>query len=187
VRDAVASAGGAITIDSAPGRGTVVDIYLPLAEQAATRLPWLRPAALAGDAARAPEQTVPVALIADDEPALRDLLDKLLIRLGFMVVLASDGASALAKTSEMNRLDLVVCDLHMPQMDGLELGRRVRNTHPGAAILLLTGAPPAAAVADRNLRILRKPFEWRDLRDVVLQLVPVASDPAELDTRSPAV
>jgi two-component SAPR family response regulator len=75
----------------------------------------------------------------------------------------------------------------MPQIDGLELGRRVRDIHPQVAIVLLTGAPPTTDVADHNLRVLRKPFEWRDLRDAVLHLIPVADEPSELDARSPAL
>jgi signal transduction histidine kinase len=182
VRDAVTAAGGAITIDSAPDRGTVVDLYLPLAEQQPVRLSTMRPAVVAESA----RDVAPTALIADDESALRDLLDTLLSRLGFEVTIASDGADALAKSGGIDRLDLVVCDLRMPHLDGLELSRRIRDTHPAAAILMITGAPPTTPVADRNLRILRKPFEWRDLRNAVMDLIPDAVDPDTLSPPFPA-
>ncbi|HSK96058.1 MAG TPA: ATP-binding protein, partial [Euzebyales bacterium] len=158
VHETVTAAGGAIAIDSTPGRGTVIDVYLPLAAQQAVRLQPLRPPALPRGAAPAP--TSRVALVADDEPALRDLLCDLLRGLGFDVTVATDGAAALDVARRLDRLDLVVSDLRMPRLDGLELRRQVRALHARAAIVLLSGAPPAAPVADRNLRIVHKPFEW---------------------------
>lgn len=188
VRDTVAAAGGAVRIDSAPGRGTVVDIYLPLAARQGVRLQPLRPAALGQGAVAPQDQQSRVALVADDEPALRELLGELLERLGFTVVAAADGPAALLAARELDRLDLVVSDLLMPQMNGLELARRIRTVHRRTAIVLLSGAPPKTPIADRNLRVLRKPFEWTDLRDAVASLTPVPVTPAaELEAPSPAV
>jgi CheY-like chemotaxis protein len=104
-----------------------------------------------------------------------------------VITVAADGAAALAVARQLEQLDLVVSDLRMPHLDGLELGRQARALHARAAIVLLSGAPPVTAVTDRNLRILRKPFEWNDLREVVLSLLPAESPPAaELETPSPA-
>jgi signal transduction histidine kinase/CheY-like chemotaxis protein len=202
VHETVTAAGGAISIASTPGGGTVIDVYLPLATQQAVRLQPLRPAALPRGSAGAAAPTSRIALIADDEPALRELLSGLLSRLGFEVTVAADGAAALALAREFDRLDLVVSDVRMPHLDGLELGRRVRALHARVAIVLLSGAPPATPAADRNvaaretragasgpedMRILRKPFEWSDLRDTVLSLVGGDSDPAaQLEAPSPA-
>ena len=189
VRDTVTAAGGTIGIDSAPGHGTVIDLYLPLATQQATRLqplPLRRPRR--SDGVAAPDAGARVALIVDDEPALRHLLPELLGRLGYDAVVAGDGASALEVAQDLDRLDLVVSDLLMPQMNGLELARRVRGVHGHAAVVLLSGAPPTTPIADRNLRVLRKPFEWNDLRDAVLSLTPRDSGPpAALEASLPAV
>jgi signal transduction histidine kinase/CheY-like chemotaxis protein len=190
VRDTVNAAGGTIGIDSAPGHGTVIDLYLPLATQQATRLQPLplRPPQRTDGAAPAPDAGARVALIVDDEPALRHLLPELLGRLGYDAVVAGDGASALEVARDLDRLDLVVSDLLMPQMNGLELARRVRGIHGHAAVVLLSGAPPTTPIADRNLRVLRKPFEWNDLRDAVLSLTPRDSGPpAALEASLPAV
>lgn len=170
VHHAIAGAGGTVGIDSAPGHGTVVDLYLPLAARQTARLQPLRPAPLSNGAPPAPDTAARTALIVDDEPALRHLLPELLGRLGYDAVVAGDGASALEIAGELDRLDLIVTDLLMPQMNGLELARRVRNIHGRAAVVLLSGAPPTTPIADRNLRVLRKPFEWNDLRDAVLSL-----------------
>jgi signal transduction histidine kinase/CheY-like chemotaxis protein len=188
VHEAVTAAGGVVKVDSAPGRGTVIDVYLPLATQQATRLQPLRPAALPRGAAPVPAPpTSRVALVADDQPTLRELLRSLLHRLGFEVMVAADGAAALAVARQLDRLDLVVSDLRMPRLDGVELGRQVRSLHAGVAVVLLSGSPAAPPAVERNVRILRKPFEWNDLRDVVLDLLPVdGGPPAELETPSPA-
>jgi signal transduction histidine kinase/CheY-like chemotaxis protein len=173
VHRTVTAAGGAIRIDSAPGRGTVIDVYLPLTTQQTVRLQPLRPAPLPrrspGVGAPAPR----IALIAEDEPALRELLQELVSALGFETAVAADGATAVAMAHDLDRLDLVVSDLRMPQLDGLELARQIRTLHAQAAVVLLSGAPPETPVADRTLRILRKPFEWAELREAVRSLIPI--------------
>lgn len=186
VRDTVGGAGGVIGIASAVGRGTTVEIYLPLAARETARLQPLRPRALAagpivsddgGGGGR-------IALLVDDEPAVRELLAELLGRLDFTVTVAADGDSALAKAEELDRVDLVVSDLRMPGIDGLTLARQLRRTHRHAAIVLLTGAPPSAPIADRKLRVVRKPFDWETLRDAVQDLLPT-TDPVTVDVLEP--
>ncbi len=173
VRDTVTAAGGVIGIASAPGRGTTVEIYLPLAAQEAVRLQPLRPLALTAATAD-DESSDRIALLVDDEPAVRDLLSTLLERLGYTVVAAADGQRALTLAGDLERVELVVSDLRMPGMDGLTLGRELRRSHPQTAVILLTGAPPAAPIADRRLRVVRKPFDWETLRDAVASLSPPA-------------
>lgn len=188
VRDTVTGAGGTIGIDSAPGHGTVIDLYLPLAVRQAARLQPLRPTALPTGAPPARDPGTRIALIVDDEPALRHLLPELLGRLGYDAVVAGDGASALKVARDLDHLDLLVSDLLMPHMNGLELARRVRGLHGRAAVVLLSGAPPMTPIADRNLRVLRKPFEWNDLRDAVLSLTARDAAPAAaLGASLPAV
>jgi CheY-like chemotaxis protein len=186
VHQTVTAAGGVISVDSAPGRGTVIDVYLPLAAQQTVRLQPLRPAALPRRSHGAPAPSSKIALIADDEPALRRLLQELLCGLGFEAIVAADGATAVAMARELDRLDLLVSDLRMPQMDGLELARQVRAVHAQAAIVLLSGAPPATPPADRNLRILRKPFEYTDLREAVSSLTGIDSGPAAENLEAPS-
>ena len=186
VRDAVIAAGGVVGLDSGAGRGTTIEVYLPLAAREPVKLQPLRPAALPhGSTPSMPRARV--ALVADDEPAVRTLLYELLGRLGFDVTVAADGASALRIGRELERLDVVVSDFRMPQLDGLELGRQLRKVHQRTGIVLLSGAPPATPLGDHNLRIVRKPFDWMSLRDAVLAVTlaePVAA--AELQASYPA-
>ena len=180
VREVVGEAGGVIGIASAVGRGTTVEIYLPLAARETARLQPLRPRALtAGPTDAGADAARRVALLVDDEPAVRDLLTELLERLEFAVSVAADGDDALAQADQLDRVDLLVSDLRMPGIDGLTLGRQLRRSHPHAAVVLLTGAPPSAPIADRTTRVVRKPFDWETLRDAVLELLPapVMADP----------
>ena len=76
-------------------------------------------------------------LIADDEPAVRDLLCDLLGHSGYEVVGAADGGEALRKLAETD-FDLVICDILMPEVDGLELIIQVKNEHPDVAIIAMS-------------------------------------------------
>jgi CheY-like chemotaxis protein len=191
VREVVGDAGGVIGIASAVGRGTTVEIYLPLAARETARLQPLRPRALAaGPTDAGTDAGRRVALLVDDEPAVRDLLTELLERLEFAVSVAAGGDDALAQAEQLDRVDLLVSDLRMPGIDGLTLGRQLRRTHPRAAVVLLTGAPPPAPIADRTMRVVRKPFDWETLRDAVLELLPApveaAPDAEALEPMYPA-
>lgn len=190
VRETVAAVGGVICVDSVVGRGTTIEIHLPLAARAAARLQPLRPPPLpagppapTSEPAAADDPDRRVALLVDDEPSVRTLVADLLARLGFTVHIAAGGAGALALARDLDHVDLVVSDLRMPDIDGLMLARRLRTIHRHTAIVLLTGAPPSAPIADRKLRVVRKPFDWEALRDAVRSLMP---PPAELEPSYPA-
>jgi len=78
-------------------------------------------------------------LVVDDDTAARDAVAEIGRLAGFDVRVASNGAEALAAAVADDELDAIVCDLVMPQMDGLELANRVRECRPKVAILLMTG------------------------------------------------
>jgi DNA-binding NtrC family response regulator len=88
-------------------------------------------------------------LVADDEPALLSLFRKVLEREGFEVVTADDGVGALALI-EAGGIEILVTDIEMPHMTGLELIERVRQHAPGLPVIIMTGGSalktaPAAA------------------------------------------
>lgn len=192
VRSTIERAGGVVTIDSVPQRGTVVELYVPLTRRTHARLQPLRalalprttpthqthgpatPARVAHRDAVAPvgpgaadRHATPVALVVDDEPALRELLAGLLGRLGYDTIAAADGERGLAQARRLERLDLLVSDVVMPNVDGLELLRGVRGRFDQVAAVLLSGAALPGPITDPGVRVLRKPFEWTDLRDAV--------------------
>jgi two-component system response regulator PilR (NtrC family) len=116
----------------------------------------------------------PHLLVVDDEPALRELLPMIFAREGYRVSTAESGERALDRWSEL-RPDLVVCDLNMPGMDGLELLRHVRER--GAAegrdvpVVLVTAygsvATAVTAMKDGAFDYVAKPFHNDELRLVV--------------------
>ena len=78
-------------------------------------------------------------LVIDDEPGIRDLLDTLLTRKGFGVVLADSGQKGL-EVFRRARPDAVVLDLKMPGMDGLTVLQEIRRLNPTQPVIILTGA-----------------------------------------------
>jgi two-component system cell cycle response regulator len=78
-------------------------------------------------------------LVADDEPAMRAVLTRLLARAGYQVTQANDGVEAWERIGA-DAPDLVVCDWMMPQMDGLEICHRLRARGPGTPFVILVSA-----------------------------------------------
>jgi CheY-like chemotaxis protein len=88
---------------------------------------------------RKAEQMVPGAvLVVDDEELLRDLLTRILQRNGLRVLTAANGEEAL-EVLEANKVSVVVSDVAMPQMDGLKLLAKVKESNPDLPVLLVTG------------------------------------------------
>ena len=128
---------GGIRVRSEPGRGTAVTVLLPPAEDA-------EPAAAAAESeppARAePWRGQGTVLLVDDEEAVRILAERMLRRLGFAVITAADGASAIELFRASGReITAVVLDLTMPAMDGGETLRALRAADPGVRVLLASG------------------------------------------------
>ncbi len=104
----------------------------------------------------------PRVLVADDDPALRDLVAQALEDDGFAVRRARDGVEALA-AAERDPPDLVISDVQMPRLDGLELAARLAAR--GVPVLLLSAVVHPAP--RRGLAWLAKPFDLDELLAVV--------------------
>jgi CheY-like chemotaxis protein len=79
------------------------------------------------------------ALVVDDEPSVRRFVNRVLESAGYRTAMACDGVEALQVAEGLEALDLVVCDLAMPNMTGVDFGRRLRQSRPNIKILYLTG------------------------------------------------
>jgi CheY-like chemotaxis protein len=111
-------------------------------------------------------------LVVEDDPSLRVVIRMVLERAGYEIAEAPHGAAALEQVSE-TAPDLVLADLKMPVMGGLELIRRLR-ADPGTAsmpVVLLTGLAGAGEANQAANAVLGKPFEPVDLVAVVDRLV----------------
>jgi two-component system cell cycle response regulator CpdR len=105
-------------------------------------------------------------LLAEDDDSLRAFLARALERAGHEVLAVGDGLSAM--TALVNaRFDLLVADIVMPGMDGIELARRAGATYPDLRIMLITGFAALVLQARQNAptraRVFTKPIHLRDL------------------------
>jgi len=109
-------------------------------------------------------------LIVDDDEALAALMDRALRAEGYEVRRAGDGPAGL-KLLEEQPADLVLLDVRLPGMSGLEVLRQIREKHPRTLVLVITGysSLPVAleAVEGGAVGYLTKPFKMADLRDRV--------------------
>ena len=112
-------------------------------------------------------------LLAEDDESLRQFLARALTRAGHHVVDCGDGNDALAEIeSETAHFDLLLADIVMPGLDGIELARRAGELLPGLKVLFITGFAAVALHAKRSgpmedTKVLSKPFHLWDLVDQV--------------------
>jgi len=124
----------------------------------------------------APAPDLPVILIVDDEAGVRRLAGQILQRGGYRALEAADGVEALKILSAPPSLiALVLTDVRMPNMNGLELERVVHQRWPGLPVLLMSGEITKEWVSEtlgtRALDIIRKPFLGEHLLEVVHDLL----------------
>jgi signal transduction histidine kinase/ActR/RegA family two-component response regulator len=157
--------GGGLAIRSAPGRGTTVSLWVPVARsgRAADEA--------AGRAAVAAATTV---LLVDDEDLVREALAESLEERGHAVLRAKDGMSALAVLEAGAGVDVLLTDLSMPGMDGRAVIEGARRLRPGLAVVLLTGnaAEDWVPPSDGPFVLLRKPVGADALAVEVRRLAP---------------
>lgn len=141
----------------------------------ASRLPWGN-----GIGANAPDRTSCRAslLIVDDEPPLLDVISRYLEREGFAVSTAGTAADALALL-EVDQVDIMLCDVGLPDMDAVALVRAARCRAPAMRVLMFSGRHDAQ-VAETLLHAgasayITKPLPLRELRDIVDRAVAARS------------
>lgn len=167
----VARAGGRIEVDSAPGAGTSFHVDLPAVIGAATTPPD------AGADREAAGRDSGTVLLVEDNPAVLRLATKVLRRTGFQVLTATDGAEALRHLEGLGdeELDLLLTDAIMPGIRGSELAGAVRESHPRARVLFMSGYDAdeviGREVSDRAAGFLPKPFTPRELREKVREVL----------------
>jgi len=124
----------------------------------------------------------PKVLLVEDEELVRQLLARILTDSGYVVEEADNGASALQAARRLDgSLSLVITDVNMPVMDGLELARTLRQTDRIIPFLFITAIDPAL-VQEAGLqgKVLCKPFTPDLFLDAVAQLVVRVSGPGQV-------
>ncbi len=166
--------GGFIVVESEPDRGSAFSVHLPAAQGAA---PETRGAVVP------PDPTAPgggeTVLLVEDEASVREGIRNLLVRLGYRVLVASDGAEALASAAAHGaRIDLLVTDVVMPRMNGGELAARLRIERPETRVLFISGYDDAIleqhGFEGARVELLEKPFTLDALASRVRSILSAA-------------
>ena len=154
VHGIVAAAGGGLSVQSELGGGTTIRAFFPAADQAAVT----EAAPPAAVDVRSRGETL---LVVEDEPAVLQLVVRMLRRNGYSVIAAATGTQALALAAERD-FDMLLTDVVMPEISGLELAERISRLRPAVSVLFMSGYSPdlfgdKRAIAE-GIMLLQKPF-----------------------------
>ncbi len=170
----VRQSGGEIHVESTPGEGSTFRICLPRIDP----LPEA-PAPQANPETEQPSESI---LLVEDDPAVRRVAERILRGAGFRVRTAAHGHEALETCQrDLDGIDLLVTDLVMPRMSGLELAERLEMRHPGLRTLFVSGytdalLPPKEAW-QANRAFIAKPFAADSLTRKVRELLDARPQP----------
>jgi two-component system, cell cycle sensor histidine kinase and response regulator CckA len=122
-----------------------------------------------------PDAPSPTVLVVEDEPLVRELLTDTLRTEGYRVADAGNAAEAERLADELDRLDVLVADILLPQSSGFELACKIRRRHGSLGLVFVTGwRPDEVEVPEevaRPYQVLRKPLGGQDLIDAVAAAV----------------
>ena len=120
----------------------------------------------------------PRILLAEDDDAMRAYLERALDKAGYHVESVDRGTAAIPLLKQ-HRYDLLLSDIVMPEMDGIELARKCNELSPSTKVMFITGFAAVSLKASRQRptsRVLSKPFH---LRDLVLEVERALADPIQ--------
>lgn len=104
-----------------------------------------------------------VILLADDEPMVRNVVQAILARSGYAIITAADGQEAMdLSRAYSGKIDLVLSDIKMPGLNGIQLAECIRQQRPGTPVLLMSGFAPQDALPPGAV-LINKPFDYRNL------------------------
>ena len=151
------SSGGDVSVESTEGVGTTFTLCLPRTDKPMTASDLAPAAAEPDPLARKAEGRL---LLVEDDDAVAAGVGHMIRDLGYTYVRAAQAADALRLLEQGERFDLVFSDMVMPgDMDGLGLGKAIRERHPGLPVVLTTGYSEAAATATaERFQLLSKPY-----------------------------
>ena len=160
--NAVQRHNGVVEVKSEVGHGTVFRIYFPVEDEVAEET--------AADVQELDGgwNGYGIILVADDEGAIRDITTSLLERVGFRVITAADGLETVdLYTDHSEEISVLLMDINMPSLNGLEAALRIRHINPNLPILFMSGYP-REQVMDRfekqpHTDFIKKPFQSREL------------------------
>jgi CheY-like chemotaxis protein len=154
--------GGFVRIDSTPGRGATVRLYLP-ADEGKDQDPALSVTSAPPDPSEL-RSAVGTVLVVEDQENIRAQMVEALTEMGCVVMQAKDGPAGLRALQSRGPLDLLIADVGLPGLNGRQLADAAREINPKLPILLITGYA-GAALQDLapGMDVMRKPFSLDDL------------------------
>ena len=163
VKNYIEALGGVIEVESAPGAGTCMSIYLPLSVDKQV-------AAVEKDASLRPGRGE-LILLADDDLHVLDALSSILESANYRVVTAADGELAMAAFDKhADQLDMAIVDMVMPKASGLQAAEHMSQAHQNFPVALMTGYDKQGAMIsqqDCHYAVLRKPWDIHQLNSVL--------------------
>ena len=159
------ASGGAVRIESTPGRGTLVSLLLPRTLKSPAYTPELMPHAAddrPGNAAQ--------VLVVEDDDEVAALTVEMINQLGYGTTRVASAEAALGALADRRSVDIVFSDVMMPgRMNGVELAQEIRRRRPNLPVLLTSGYAEAARrkAGAQPIRIIPKPYRIDELRDAL--------------------
>lgn len=159
-------------IDSVPGRGTTVSLWVPAAEKDAVAADRNM-----GETGRTSGETLTRLMLVEDDPLVRDILARQMEEAGHIVIAVDSVDAALARLDVGEAIDVIVSDLSMPEANGVTFIREAQRRRPGLPAVLLTGfATSQAEIAiggavGGTFTLLRKPIAGHVLAERVAVLL----------------
>ena len=169
----VKQSGAAISVESAPGAGSRFSVYFPSSDgYALAQSPEQR--------LDSPSSGTETVLLVEDEDAVRNLVERVLVSRGYRVLSAEHGPDALMLASEQRgNIDLVLTDIVMPAMSGRELVEALRAARPAVRVLYMSGYTDDEIVRrglhDPSMSFIQKPFTAENLAMSVRKVLDTAA------------
>jgi len=161
--------GGEISVSSIEGKGAMFQMFLPASgkENAVKSVQTLvAPAVSSNDT---------FILVVDDDSSVRDVLSEVLHGFGYSILTASDGEAGVKLFKEQkDKIELVICDVSMPKLDGQEVMERIRRIKSKVPIMFITGYQDSSVdeeVLGDKTQVMLKPFDYVELSHKVKNML----------------
>jgi len=160
--------GGEISVSSIEGEGAMIQIFLPTSDKKNDIKPvqTVAPATSSKDA---------FILVIDDDSSVRDVLAEVLDGFGYSVLTASDGEEGVKLFKEQqHKIELVICDVSMPKLDGQEVMDEIRCIKPKVPFMFITGYQDSSVdegILGDKTQVMLKPFDYVELSHKVKNML----------------